>query len=130
MYLLNCFKSLLYDCNVLFDNFFSFSKNSKKSFNCFSIFPYPYIKIFYLHKFCICYIKQLAKSKYIFQKYFTKFFKIFVDIKISIIADTHNKPNIIPENIVCRNTSIFMLSLFLSFTIDLYNLNPANTYSY
>ena len=32
--------------------------------------------------------------------------------------------NIIIENTVCLNTSNFILSLLLSFTIDLYNLKP------
>ena len=54
--LLNCFISLLYDCNVLSDNFLSFSKNSKKSFNCFSIIiPLSDFKIIYLHKLYMLY---------------------------------------------------------------------------
>ena len=53
-----------------------------------------------------------------------KFFKIFVEINISIIDAIHENINIIIEKTVCLNTSIFILSLFLSFTIDLYNLNP------
>lgn len=40
------------------------------------------------------------------------------------MAEIHKNPNIIAENIVCLSTSIFILSLFLSFTIDLYSLNP------
>lgn len=52
---------------------------------------------------------------------------MLVEISISITDDIHNSNNIIAEKIVCLNTSIFILSFFLSFTIDLYNLNP--TYS-
>ena len=47
-----------------------------------------------------------------------------VEINISIIDAIHKNANIIDEKIVCLSTSIFILSLFLSFTIDLYNLNP------
>ena len=45
-----------------------------------------------------------------------------MEIKISITEARHNTNNIINEKIVCLIISIFIFSLFLSFTIDLYNL--------
>ena len=50
--------------------------------------------------------------------------KIPVDTKVSTKEAIINKIIIINENIVCLSISNFMLSTFLSFTIDLYNLNP------
>ena len=50
--------------------------------------------------------------------------KIFVDINVSITAEILKSIIIKREKIVCLNISSFMLSLLLSFTIDLYNLNP------
>ena len=49
---------------------------------------------------------------------------MFVEINTSIIEEISIMHNIIIENIMCLNNSNFMFSLFLSFIIDLYNLNP------
>ena len=46
------------------------------------------------------------------------------DIKTSITEETAKAINIIIQNIVCLIISTLMFSLLLSFTIDLYNLNP------
>ena len=51
-------------------------------------------------------------------------FKILVDKKISIVDDITKNNNIINEKTVCLTTSIFIFSRFLSFIMDLYNLNP------
>ena len=53
----------------------------------------------------------------------TNFSKL-VDINISIIDAIANIINIITENTVCLNISIFTFSFVLSFTIDLYNFIP------
>ena len=50
--------------------------------------------------------------------------KILVDINTSITDDITNTASINSENIVCLNISNFMFSFLLSFTIDLYSLNP------
>ena len=44
--------------------------------------------------------------------------------KFSITPSRHKFIIFISENIVCLNISIFIVSFFLSFTIDLYSLNP------
>ena len=49
---------------------------------------------------------------------------MFVDMNISMTAAIHSIIIIINENTVCLNISTFMLSFLLSFTIDLYSLNP------
>lgn len=49
---------------------------------------------------------------------------MFVEINISTTDDINNIINITTENIVCLIISIFIFSLLLSLTIDLYNLNP------
>ena len=49
---------------------------------------------------------------------------MLVEKNVSIIDDNNNINNIIKEKRVCLTTSIFIFSLFLSFIIDLYNLNP------
>ena len=46
------------------------------------------------------------------------------DINTSTIDATQSTIAINPQNIVCLIISIFMFSLLLSFTIDLYSLNP------
>ena len=51
-------------------------------------------------------------------------FKILIDKKISITDDITKSNNIMKEKMVCLTTSIFTFSLFLSFMMDLYNLNP------
>ncbi len=47
-----------------------------------------------------------------------------VDKKISITEDSTKTSSIIKENTVCLIISILMFSLFLSFIMDLYSLNP------
>ena len=49
---------------------------------------------------------------------------MFVDKKTSTTDDNIKINNIKKEKTVCLATSIFIFSLFLSFKIDLYNLNP------
>ena len=45
-------------------------------------------------------------------------------MNVSIKDDTINNISITTENSVCLAISIFIFSFLLSFTIDLYNLNP------
>ena len=49
---------------------------------------------------------------------------MLVEINISITDAITNIINIIVENTVCLNISIFTFSFVLSFIIDLYNLIP------
>lgn len=51
-------------------------------------------------------------------------FNILVEIKLSTRDDISNNINITIENIVCLIISNLIFSFLLSFTIDLYNLNP------
>lgn len=47
-----------------------------------------------------------------------------MEISVSISDETIKATNISNENTVCRKISNFTFSFLLSFTIDLYNLNP------
>ena len=77
-YFLNCFKSLLYDCNVFSDNFLSFSKKSKNCLNCLSIFFSPTSIFLNLHKLTIYVISNYLKKV-------NTFFDIFKNILLFYI---------------------------------------------